>query len=344
MENNILITGGLGFIGLHLGLHLAKNKKNHITLIDNGSRHGHKTDPLLERMAQSSNIEFAEIDISTPEGWDEVLIEMHPRAYDYVYHLAAINGTKNFYERPEEVLRVNLSITLHLLESCKDLDLKGLLFTSSSETYAGGVTKGIVPIPTPENIPLIVEDITNPRWSYGISKIAGESLFLHYNKRYNMNARIVRYHNIYGPRMGYDHVIPEFIERMSKIEKSIEIDREERNKVRPFIVKGNTMRAFCYIADAVRATEHVMLEPSLNGQVINVGNSKLSITMNQLAYAIAGLMGRDICVDEKPAPEGSVNKRCPDISKLIETLDFYPEWNIKSGLTETVQWYLDNPK
>jgi nucleoside-diphosphate-sugar epimerase len=162
----------------------------------------------LKSLLELDNVTYINCDLTNPNDFDKL-----DTNYDYVYHLAAINGTKNFYEMPQKVLRVNVLSSINLLDWYIQTKCKKILFTSSSETYAGTMRTSGFSIPTPENVPLCVDDILNPRWSYGGSKIMGELLFLNYSKMNNFDMSIIRYHNIYGGRMGYDHVIPEFIKQ-----------------------------------------------------------------------------------------------------------------------------------
>ena len=101
-------------------------------------------------------------------------------------------------------------------------------------------------IPTPENVPLVISDTYNPRWSYAGTKLIGEQFVIHYAAKYGLRALIIRPHNFYGPRSGSEHVIPEFCARIEK-------------RVDPFPIYGaDNMRTFCFIDDAVRAMEMLM--------------------------------------------------------------------------------------
>ena len=95
----------------------------------------------------------------------------------------------------------------------KSGNIKNVVFTSTSETYAGTIDEFGYTIPTPENIPLTIVDIAHPRYTYAVTKMLGESGFLNYAKAYGFNCTIVRYHNVIGPRMGFKHVIPHLAER-----------------------------------------------------------------------------------------------------------------------------------
>ena len=173
-----------------------------------------------------------------------------------------------------------------------------ILFTSSCENYAGSITCCNVQIPTPENVPLCIEDIFNPRWSYAISKILGEAACIHYSKQFNFDATIVRYHNIYGPRMGIEHVIPEFIIRLKK----------DPTKLAMF--GGNQYRTFCYCTDAAKMTINVMNSLQSTGKVINIGNDDDEIKISTIAERLAKIMKISI-----PQPVTAITSRATEASK-----------------------------
>jgi nucleoside-diphosphate-sugar epimerase len=247
-----------------------------------------------------------------------------------VYHLAAINGTKNFYEMPQKVLRVNVLSSINLLDWYIQTKCKKILFTSSSETYAGTMRTSGFSIPTPEDVPLCVDDILNPRWSYGGSKIIGELLFLNYSRMNNFDMSIIRYHNIYGGRMGYDHVIPEFIVRLLKKEDPFKIFGSEET------------RAFCYIDDAINATQLVMENTNTNHEIVNIGNDTEEISIMELAEKLYCITNNYPNLELMPAPLGSVQRRCPDLTKIKKLTGYEPMIDLNDGLKRTFEWYTKN--
>jgi len=326
----ILITGAAGFIGLHLAKYLLKDPENQIILVDNFKRG--KKDKEFDDLLNNKNIKFLEADLTNPEFYKTL-----DKDFDHVYHLAAINGTKLFYEMPQEVLRINTLTLVYILEWIKDLEKKPkLCFTSSNEAYAGALASfNQLPIPTPENVPLVISDTYNARWSYGATKLAGELFVIHYAKAYDFPAVIVRPHNFYGPRAGYEHVIPEFIERISK-------------KIDPFPVFGSDdTRTFCYIEDAVRAMSILMDSEKTNSQpieTVHIGATDEIIMIDLLKkmFEIANWEPKNL--DIKSSPEGSVKRRLADITKIKNLVGWKPETSLDDGLKKTFEWYLANPK
>ena len=195
--SKILVTGGAGFIGTNL---INSLKQSHeIIVFDNEFRGSFNN-------ISDNNIKLIKGDITKFSDWEKI-----PEEIDSVFHLGAINGTKFFYEIPEKVLDVNIKGVQNLLEFSRKRDVKDILFTSSSEVY--GFPKVF---PTPETEQMVIPNPYNPRFSYSGSKIIGELLCINFAKKYDFKYTIVRYHNIYGPNMGHEHVMPQFIKKLSK--------------------------------------------------------------------------------------------------------------------------------
>jgi nucleoside-diphosphate-sugar epimerase len=319
----ILITGGAGFIGYHLARHHA-DAGDAVHLMDNFFKAGGAADADLEALLQRPNVEMHVADMTRP--LDVALDDL-----DVVYHLAAINGTRLFYEIPYDVARVNLLATIHLLDWLRGRSVGRLLYTSTSEVYAGCEAVGLLQIPTPETIPVVFEQPTPTRFSYGTSKFMGEFLCLQFGRTNDIPTSVIRYHNIYGARMGQKHVIPEFILRAHRREA-------------PFAVfGGDETRAFCHIDDAVAATQLVATTESCVQQVVHIGNMREEIAIAELAGLILSLMGADVAIEERGRRSGSVSRRCPDTTKLRELTGFEARVSLRDGLPGTIEWYLAHP-
>lgn len=319
----VLITGGGGFIGYHLANYLVGYPLD-ITIIDNMSRG--KEDSEFMELIERDNVRFIKADLT-----DNRFFESLNEYYDYIYHLAAINGTKYFYEKPQEVLRVNILSLINILSWINNDNCGKFLFTSSSEAYAGTIrsfSKYVDLLPTKEDVPLTIDNVFNERYSYGGSKLIGELLTVNYCRTKNVPFSIVRYHNIYGPRMGFEHVIPEFCKRIY-------------NKENPFrIFGGQETRAFCYVLDGVRATKMVMESNACNREIINIGNSLEEIQIINLAKKLFQISGYTSELDVQNAPEGCVQRRCPSLNKINKLTGYKPEINLNEGLKLTFGWYI----
>jgi len=321
----ILITGGLGFIGLHLSDVLSESLENSIVLVDNLNRG--RLDEDARRVVSRPNVTFCKGDLTKKE-----FVFSLGGGFDYAYHFAAIIGVKNVIENPEKVLSVNAVSTLNLLEWASAGNCKNFLFSSTSEAYAWTFQEYEAVIPTPEDIPLAITDLQNPRASYAGSKIFGELCAMAFGQKFNTKISVVRYHNIYGPRMGFDHVIPQIFKRLK-------IEREN-----PLTVYSpDNSRAFCYITDALRATIAVQVSKKTENEVINIGNDNEEIKIMDLAERIAdicklssvGLIGEN-------AENDPVKRRCPDISKLRALTGVTPKIPLDTGLRKTLNWYAKN--
>lgn len=321
----VIVTGGSGFIGYHLASYLANSDDTEVTVIDNHMRG--IPDNMFKALTERKNVIFHNADMTTKDFYKWLT-----GRYDGVYHLAAINGTKNFYERPYDVLTANICSLMNMLEWCTPENCGGFLFSSSSETYAGTLNcfLGEHPefIPTGEDIPLSIDNVLNPRWSYGGSKIIGEILTSNYCRTHNVDFKIIRYHNIYGVRMGFDHVLPEFFKRI--------YNREDPFK----IYGGKETRAFCSVNDGVRATEAVMLSSRCNGEIVHIGCSTQEIKIIDLLKKVFDIAGYHPEIEIHPAPEGCVMRRCPNTDKLFELTGFRAQDTLDDKLPEMYQWYM----
>ena len=320
-----LVTGAAGFIGFALARHLANDPAHQVILIDNFIR-GERDEAYTE-LCRSPNVSAFEMDLSAPDA-----VERLPdAAFDFVFHLAAFNGTQNFYEHPYEVLRHSTLPMFALVEKyLRTAKVRGrFVYAGSSEAYASTVSRFGWPVPTAEDVPLGIEDPTNPRWSYGVSKLHGEVLTCLACKQFGVPFTAIRYHNVYGPRMGDKHVIPDFVARMKQGVYSL--------------YGHEDTRSFIYIDDAVDATMRLATSPKAADQIVNLGGTD-EITMARLGELMMQAAGIQAPIKLLPSPQGSVKRRAPDISKLRSITGFEPQWSLERGLRETVAWYRSHPK
>jgi len=303
----VLVTGGRGFIGARLVKRLVADGAD-VRVLDDGSR---------------SDAELPiEVDTLNADVRDAEAVRASCRGVDAVAHLAAVQGTGNFYEIPDLVLDVNLRGVLNVAQACAAEDVRRLVFSSSSEVY-GVPTQ----FPTPESSPLVVSDPTNPRWSYAASKIAGELVVVHTARRHGFEYVILRYHNVYGPAMGWDHVIPQFISRL--------IHEQE------FTVQGDgsQRRAFCYVDDAVGPTLAALTAAEAANGIFNVGNPAEEYSISDLVAALERVSGRTIRPRHVPFERGGTDRRLPDVSRAERVLGLRPSVTLEEGLRRTYNWY-----
>lgn len=315
-ERKILITGAAGFVGCHLATELSRDSGNQLTLVDNFARGRHDAD--LTTLLAQPNVRLISADLSSPEGFEQL-----GGGYDHVYHLAAIIGVKNVMSRPYDVVRINALTTLHLLEWFRGGSAAKLLFSSTSEAYAWTQQFHELPIPTPEAVPLALTDLANARSSYAGSKIFGELAITHSGKPFV----IVRYHNVYGPRMGFEHVIPELFQRALAGQNPL------------VVFSANHSRAFCYISDAVAATIAAMESADANGGTFNIGNDEEEVNIGELARRVLATAQVTSAIEPQHAGHDPIVRRCPDITRARAVLGFTPRVTLDAGLARTLEWY-----
>ncbi|MBI5628765.1 MAG: NAD-dependent epimerase/dehydratase family protein, partial [Candidatus Rokubacteria bacterium] len=290
-----------------------------LTLVDDLSRGRH--DPELAALLGRDNVALVQADLTDAAAWAKL-----PPAWDQVYMLAAVVGVRNVESDPDRVIRINTLAALNLLEWLTDRS-GVLFFASTSEVYAGGVMAGTVQVPTPEDVPLSIPDIAAPRFAYAASKILGEAAVLHAARAKRLRAVIGRFHNVYGPRMGADHVIPEICLRALR--------RED-----PFRLYGRGQRrAFCHVADAVEAVTRLMATEAAWGQVVNIGNDNEETAVEDLMGLVLRMAHFPPRIEDHPAPPGSVARRCPDLTRLRKLTGYYPKISLEAGVQETFAWY-----
>lgn len=319
-RRRILITGGAGFIGYHLTLHLSQDPSNHIVLVDNFVRG--RLDDDLEALIAQPNIELISADLSEKAAYEKL-----GSGFDEVYHFAAIIGVRNVLERPHEVLRINALSVLFMLDWFTKGGGEKLLFSSTSEVYAWTQRFHPLPVPTPEAVPLSLTDLQNPRSSYAGSKVFDELAITQYCRIYNKPFVIVRFHNVYGPRMGNEHVIPELYYRA--------LDGQN-----PLVVySADHSRAFCYVSDAVKAIVGAMRESAATDMTFNIGNDLEEITIKELAERLLKKAGLKVSIQPQTAANDPIARRCPDISCIREFLGYNPGISLDEGLDLTLRWY-----
>ena len=267
MKNKtFLVTGGTGFIGSNICKLLIK-KKYRVKIFDNNLRGDLNNIKKIKK-----KIKFIKGDIRNIDA----LIRAS-RNTDAVIHLAYINGTKYFYTKPVLVLDVAVKGIINVIEACMKNGIKELYLASSSEVYQTPNK-----IPTDEHESLKIPNIFNPRYSYGGGKILTELMGIHYGKKYFKKMIIFRPHNVYGPNMGYEHVIPEFIKRFKSLKK-------KKFKIQG---TGNEIRSFIYIEDFIAAF-NTILNRGKHLNIYNIGTNE-KIKIKDLAHKLSKIFNKKI--------------------------------------------------
>jgi nucleoside-diphosphate-sugar epimerase len=318
-SRRVLVTGGSGFIGAALARRLLHDGCS-VRVLDDNSRGAPR------RLADIADA----VDMRIGDIRDAKAVAEAVRGVDEVHHLAFVNGTGLFYSHPELVLDVGVKGIVNVIDACRQHGVGTLVLASSSEVYQTPPR-----IPTDETVPLIVPDPHNPRFSYGGGKIISELMAINFGRKYFERVLIFRPHNIYGPDMGWEHVIPQFALRLHRA-----IGRFPSGPL-PFPLQGNgaETRSFCHISDLVEGVM-VMRAHGAHLGIYHIGTAE-EVTIAGLAAAMAACLGREVEINPGPAAEGGTRRRRPDISKLA-ALGYRPRVALATGLPPTVRWYLEH--
>ena len=294
----VLVTGASGLLGTEICRQLKQEEGVELWAIDNHSRS--TIVPPCDK--------FLELDLTNGGNFAQL-----PQDFDYIYHYAAINGTKNFYERPNQVMWTNMCADFNMFEFATlcGTNLKKFVYASSSEIVSDDPQT-----PVRENTDITIKNIHNARWSYRLPKICSENFLTNSKIPYV----ICRYFNVYGRDSKAGHFLAD---QIAKIKSGV------------FEVVGpQETRSFCHVEDAVRATIH--MSRSVDREVVNIGNDR-EITIMEAAQTIARCMGHtDPTWITTPGKAGSTPNRRPDISKLRNTLRDYRPRTFEQGVQEII--------
>ncbi len=307
-KKNFLVTGGTGFIGSNICKLLIELGHN-VTIYDNNSRGEFK------RIKELNNkVKFIKGDIRDQKQFFKSLKNINS-----IIHLAYINGTKYFYEKPELILDVAIKGLVNVFDGCKKFKIRELYLASSSEVYQTPLK-----VPTSEEEPLKIPDINNPRFSYGGGKILTELMGINYGRKFFTKIIIFRPHNVYGADMGNEHVIPELIQKMRKTKK---------NSFLKIQGTGKEIRSFIYIKDFISGF-HKLMTKGKHLQIYNIGTNQ-SIKIKDLVLKISKIMKKRIIIKTSVLKKGSTKIRKPNITK-IRKLGFKPKYTLDQGLKEII--------
>ena len=310
---SILVTGGSGFLGGALARRLAE--------------HGHKV-RVLDNGFRSSGLKALKgIELMTGDVRDPEVVGAAAAGINVICHLAAINGTRFFYEMPDLVLEVGVQGTLNVIAAARAAGVRDLFVASSSEVYHD------VDGAADESVRLVIPDPLNPRFSYAGSKILAELATIHIGGRHLERAIVIRPHNVYGPAMGWEHVIPDLVGRVLRA-------RDDTGRVRlPIQGDGEETRSFAYIDDVVEGIL-LLIQRAEGVGIYNVGNDVVT-SIATLAKEIGRCLDVDVEIVPGEAVPGSPRHRRPDLTKL-RALGYAPRISLQQGLAPTVRWYAEH--
>jgi len=310
----ILVTGAGGFIGSHLAELLVKEGYLVKAFIHYNSKNNWGW---LENSSIKNDIEVVSGDI---RDYDFVFNTL--KDCKAVFHLAALIGIPYSYLSPKAYIETNINGTYNVLQSSKELSLENVLITSTSETYG---TAQYVPID--EKHPMVGQS------PYSASKIAADQISISYFRSFNLPVKIVRPFNTYGVRQSARAIIPTVISQILSGKKILKL--------------GNLTptRDLTYVKDTCRGFLEIFKSGKLYGEITNIG-MKNEISVGNLVSKIKQLLGVEFEVetdDQRVRPGNSeVERLFCDNSKLITNTNWKPDYDLESGLIETIKWLKEN--
>jgi dTDP-glucose 4,6-dehydratase len=255
----------------------------------------------------------------------ELLKASIPKDVSFILHMAAIAGIDTVIKDSVKTMEVNMIGTYHVLKALKELKLldkvERFINFSTSEVF------GITAFRVDEKAPTNLQPVGEARWTYSVSKLAGEHLTYSYHKQYGLRAVTVRPFNVYGPGQVGEGAIHHFVVRAIRNE--------------PLIIHGDgdQIRSWCYIDDMVDGILLCLAKEEAIGEVFNIGNPKGTITILGLAEKVIQLAGSSSQIVHVPKTYVDVELRIPSIEKAKTLLGFEPKVDLNEGIKRTIEWY-----
>lgn len=312
-DETIFITGGAGFIGATLAGRLIENNK--IVVFDNFARDSLKTTGLMGH----TNLTVINGDIRDLTAVTSAVVAAQP---DRIVHCAAIAGIDTVVKSPTTTLEVNMVGTANIFHAARKLgSLKRMLSFSTSEIF------GSQAFQTTELSSAVIGAVGEARWTYAVSKLAGEHMALAHFHEFKMPAVVVRPFNVYGPGQVGEGALSTFIKRAIRNEE-IQIHGD-----------GSQIRAWCYVDDMVRALLLALEHPAAIGQTFNIGNARAVITIYGLANTVIRVLGSTSKVSFVRKDYADIELRVPNIDKARDLLDFEAQVDLDEGVLRTAEYY-----
>jgi len=314
-SKNVLVTGAGGFIGSHLVEKLHSMNCNVTAFVHYNSFNSWGWLDSLSAEKRNS-IRIFSGDIRDPNGVRNAM-----KGQDVVFHLAALIGIPYSYHSPDTYVDTNIKGTLNVVQAARDLSIKKIIHTSTSEIYG-----------TAQFVPITEQHPVNPQSPYAATKSGADFLAISFYRSFETPLTVIRPFNTYGPRQSARAVIPTIITQILKGNRKIKL-----GDITP-------TRDMNFVADTVNGFIHAAEMDDSIGKTIHLGTG-VEISIGDLAMKIAGLMGKEItieCTDERKRPEKSeVERLLADNAMAKQILKWQPDWSLDKGLMETIEWFSD---
>jgi len=313
----ILITGGAGFLGSHLSDAFI-GRGDEVFVLDTGSI------AKVRHLLGHTRFRYVHDSIFNLELLDSLIAKT-----DLIYHLAAVVGVEHYVADPYETLNVNVNGTQNVLKAAYKYN-KRVIFSSTSEVYGRNPK-----VPWREDDDRVLGATTIDRWCYSTSKAVGEHFCFAYHKL-GLPVTVVRYFNVYGPRLDKVDVGRLF---------TIFIGQLMRGADLTVVGDGSQTRCFTYVTDAIEATVQAGLNPAADGQAINIGTDR-ETTVLEFAKLMIELFGPNrsqIKFVSQEAIYGSsyedIPRRVPDNTKMRTLLGVTPKIELRDGIKLAMDWF-----
>ncbi len=310
-NRSIFITGGAGFIGSTLIGRLIEH--NSITVYDDFRRDSLSGKPF----AKHANLKIIKGDVLDP-----VALTRAMSGAQIVVHCAAIAGIDTVIQKPTETMRVNMLGTANVLEAARNLkDLQRLVDFSTSEVF------GTTAFRAEEGQQTHIGAVGEARWTYAVSKLAGEHLAKAYHSEFGMPTVSLRPFNVYGPGQVGEGALRTFIQRAIRNEE-IQIHGD-----------GNQIRAWCYVDDFIEGLMLALTHPAAVGEAFNIGNARAVVTILGLAEAVVRVLRSQSRILFTRKDYADVELRVPSVRKARELLGFEAKVDLEEGIKRTAEYY-----
>jgi len=313
-QKNIFITGGAGFIANTMIAKLIENNK--ITVYDNFHR---------DTLTDSPYANHPNLSIIKGDVLDKDLLTTSMKGMDTVIHAAGIAGIDTVVKNPVTTMQVNMIGTANALAAAHANGITDRFIDfSTSEVF------GSMAFRSSEVDQTVAGSAGEARWTYAVSKLAGEHLAHAYLSQFNLPVVTVRPFNVYGPGQTGEGAIQIFIKKALKNE-DITIHGD-----------GNQIRAWCYVDDFVDCIMRCLENPNAIGQSFNIGNARAVITILGLAQTVCRILGSSSKINFVPALSADIALRIPSVIKSEEILGFKAKIDLEEGIAKTAEWFKAN--
>ena len=305
-DKRILITGGAGFVGTALAKRLTAS--NEVVLLDR------------EFSTDSGDPALGDVERISGDIRDQNAMAAAVEGADVVIHTAAVVGVQRVLGDARGTIETNMMGTANLLDAVAERAIDRFVLFSTSEVFGQSAFR------VDEHALATVGTAAEPRWAYSVSKLGGEHLGYAYFREFGLPVVIVRPFNVFGPGRRGDHAVLRFI-RAALEGKPLEVHGD-----------GAQIRSWCFIDDFVDAIVAMLAKPGAVGEDFNIGNSRNTLSVYELAKLVVRLANSSSSIGFRPIDFSDVDIRVPDHSKAQRVLGYEPTVEIEEGLSRTIEW------